>query len=228
MRDSRAPWPTSMVTVPGSLSSDAACCTTSGAGMLRGRWSTNFGTAVSFGRSSPPTSPGSVSTATPCSCSAALPACSIRNGSWSMLVTVAVEHRDVGEEPVVVDLLEELAADLLARHLAADGQDRGVRLLGVVQPVEEVDRARPDGAHADAEATGQLCLRARGEGARLLVPHADPLDPVLAPDGVGDRVERVSDHAPDAGDAVLGQGLDQQLGDGGHGRSSGWWVGIRG
>ena len=100
------------------------------------------GTAVSFGRSSPPTSPGRVSTATPRSWRAALPACSMSNGSWSMLVTVSVEDRDVGEERVVVDLLEEVAADLLAGHLAADGEHRGVRLLRVVQAVEQVDRAR--------------------------------------------------------------------------------------
>jgi hypothetical protein len=35
-----------------------------------------------------------------------------------------VEHGDVSEDGVVVDLLEEVAADVLARHLAADGQHR--------------------------------------------------------------------------------------------------------
>ncbi len=67
-----------------------------------------------------------------------------------------------------------------------------------------------------AEPAGQLGLRAGGERAGLLVAHADPLDPVLAADRVGDRVEGVADHAPDGGDAVFGEGLDQQLCDGGH------------
>ena len=84
--------------------------------------------------------------------------------------------------------------------------------LRVVQPVEQVDRAGPDGAHAHPEAAGELGLRAGGERARLLVAHADPLDAVLAPDGVGDRVERVADDTPHLADAVLGERVDQQLG----------------
>ena len=52
------------------------------------------------------------------------------------------EHRDVGEERVVVDLLEEVAADLLAGHLAADREHGRVGLLRVVQAVEQVDRTR--------------------------------------------------------------------------------------
>ncbi len=127
----------------------------------------------------------------------------------------AVEDRHVVEEPVVVDLLEELAAHLLARHLAADGQHGGVRLLGVVEPVEQVDGTRSHRPHAHGEAPGQLRLRAGREGTDLLVAYADPLDAVLAADRVGDRVEGVADHAPDGLHAVLGQGIDQQLGNGG-------------
>ncbi len=127
-----------------------------------------------------------------------------------------VEHGDVGEQHVVVDLLEEVAAQLLARHLSTDRQDRRMRLLGVVEPVEQVDRAGADGAHADAEPPGQLGLRARCERARLLVPDADPLEAVLAPDRVGHRVQGVADDAPHLGDAVLGEGFDEELGHGGH------------
>ena len=57
-------------------------------GAAAGLLSTKRGTAVCFGTSSPPTSPGRVSTATPCSWIAALAACSISDGSWSTLVTV--------------------------------------------------------------------------------------------------------------------------------------------
>jgi hypothetical protein len=45
----------------------------------------------------------------------------------------------------------------------------GARLLGVVQTVEKVDGARSHCPHADAEATGELCLGAGGEGRGLLV-----------------------------------------------------------
>ena len=89
-RPSRAPCPTSRVTFFAWLSSEAACCTTSGAGMLRGRVSMNLGTSVPLGSSSPPTSPGRVSTATPEAWIAALPACSMSSGSWSIVVTVSL------------------------------------------------------------------------------------------------------------------------------------------
>ena len=63
-----------------------------------------------------------------------------------------VEARDVGEQRVVVDLLEEVAAHLLARAPGRRSRAPGRGdLLGVVQPVEQVDRARADRAHADAE-----------------------------------------------------------------------------
>ena len=126
------------------------------------------------------------------------------------------EDGDVGEERVVVDLLEEVRADLPARHLAADGEHRGVGLLRVVQAVEQVDGAGADGAHADGEPVGELGLRAGRERPRLLVPHPDPLDALLAADRVGDGVERVAHHSPHLGHAVVGEGVDQQLGNGGH------------
>ena len=72
----------------------------------------------------------------------------------------------------------------------------------------------PDRAHADPEVTGELGLRARSEGPHLLVPHADPLDPVLPTDRVGHGVERVPDDPPDLAHAVVGQGVDDQVGDG--------------
>ena len=126
------------------------------------------------------------------------------------------EDSDVGEERVVVDLLEEVRADLPARHLATDGEHRGVGLLRVVQTVEQVDGAGADGAHADGEPVGELGLRAGRERPRLLVPHPDPLDALLAADRVGDGVERVAHHSPHLGHAVVGEGVDQQLGNGGH------------
>ena len=126
------------------------------------------------------------------------------------------EHGDIGEQDVVVDLLEVLAAEIGQRDLPTDRQHRRVRLLGVVQAVQEVDRPRPDGAHADADRAGQLGLSPGRERGDLLVPHADPADAILPPDGVGDGVERVPDDAPDGRDAVVGEGLDELFGDGGH------------
>ncbi len=66
----------------------AAVRTESAVGTAAGMSATKRGTGVFFGRSRPPTSPGRVRTATPRCCRAALPACSMSEGSWSMLVTV--------------------------------------------------------------------------------------------------------------------------------------------
>jgi len=123
----------------------------------------------------------------------------------------------VGEELVVVDLLEEVAADLGQRYLPAQRKNGDARLLGVVETVEEVDRPWADGAHADTERPGQVRLRAGRERAGLLVPDADPLQPVLAPDGVGHRVQRVSHDSPYVPDSEVGKTVDDQLSDGGHG-----------
>ncbi len=84
----RAPCPTSSVTGPPALIASAAARSDSSEGAGAGTASTNRGTAVCFGRSRPPTSPGRVRTATPCSWRAALTACSISDGIWSTLVTV--------------------------------------------------------------------------------------------------------------------------------------------
>ena len=128
------------------------------------------------------------------------------------------EGRHVGEHGVVVDLLEEVGAQLGERHLPADGQHGSMRFPGVVEPVEQVQRARSDGAHADSERAGQLGLGAGGERARLLVTHADPLHALLAADRVGHRVQGVADHAPDVPDAQVGERGDDRLGDGRHQR----------
>jgi hypothetical protein len=57
--------------------------------------------------------------------------------------------------------------------------------------------------------------------------YSDPLEPILATDRVGDRVERVPDHTPDVADAVVGECIDDQLSDGGHGSLLGMVV-LRG
>ena len=128
----------------------------------------------------------------------------------------AAEHRHVAEHRVVVDLLEEVGTQLRERHLTADGQHRRVGLLGVIETVEQVQRARPHRAHAHAQSRAELCLGAGGKRAGLLVAHADPLQAVLLPDGVGDRVQRVADDAPHRPHAEVRDRVDDRLGHRGH------------
>ena len=45
--------------------------------------------------------------------------------------------------------------------------------LGVVQPVQQVDRARPRGRQTDPEPPGRLGITGRHEGGGLFVMHQD-------------------------------------------------------
>ena len=80
-----------------------------------------------------------------------------------------------------------------------DRHHRHVVQLGVVQPVEQVDRPRARGGHADADPASELGVPDRLEGGHLLVPGLDELrlvvgsapggqDPVDPVAGVGEHV----------------------------------------
>lgn len=122
-------------------------------------------------------------------------------------------HGHVAEEQVVVHFLEVLAADLGEGHLTADRQDRRPALGRVVESVEQVYRARSDGSHADPEGSRELRLCSRGEGRGLFVPTAHPAQLLRGADGVGQRVQGVSDDAEDVPDAQLLESVDDHLGD---------------
>ena len=94
-----------------------------------------------------------------------------------------------------VDLLLVVAAEAGARLLADDRQHRLVVELGVVEAVEQVDRAGPRGGQADAELAGELGVGARHERGHLLVAHLDEL-------GAARAVARALERADDAVDAV--------------------------
>ena len=132
-------------------------------------------------------------------------------------VAVLTVPGDVGEHGVVVDLLEEVAAQLRSRHLPADRQHRRMRLLGVVQPIQEVQRAGTHRAHAHPNGAGELGLGASGESGHLLVTHADPLDVVVEPDSLGDRVQCITDDTPNLAHTEIGERVDNGGRDGGHG-----------
>ncbi len=136
-----------------------------------------------------------------------------------------VEHRHVPEHVVVVDLLEEAAPDLRQRHLPGDRQDRRVRLGGVVQPVEEVDRARTHRSGAHPESVPQLRLRPGRICRDFLVADTDPVDPVGRADRVGDAVQRITDHSEHVGHALVDERVDQHFADGSVGHGVGlFWV----
>ena len=68
----------------------------------------------------------------------------------------AIFAGDILEERLQIDFLLILAADRGRRGLADDGDDRLVIHLGVVEAVEQVDRAGAAGGHADADRAGEF------------------------------------------------------------------------
>ena len=78
------------------------------------------------------------------------------------LVGLLAERRcDVAVELQQLHLLLEVAADRADERLSDDRDDRLVVELGVVEPVEQVDRARAGGGHADPDLAGELGVRRR-------------------------------------------------------------------
>ena len=87
-RASRAPMPTSRVTLPAASSTSTAAATCSSAAVVQRPDGANVAGRAPLGRSWSPRSPGRVSTATPCWAFAAFTACSSIAGIWDGEVTV--------------------------------------------------------------------------------------------------------------------------------------------
>ena len=91
-------------------------------------------------------------------------------------------------------------------------EHRRVVELGVVEPVEQVDRAGPGGRHAHADLAGELGVRGGGEGGELLVAGLDELDLVAdLVEGEVQPVGPVARIAVDAPDAPLAQAAEHEL-----------------
>ena len=80
------------------------------------------------------------------------------------------------------------------RLLADDRDHRLVVELGVVEPVEQVDRARPGRRHAHADLVGELGVRARHERRHLLMAGLDVAKvPCPPPVGVAECTVEATD-----------------------------------
>src|SRR4051812_23427112 len=113
-----------------------------------------------------------------------------------------------------------MAAQGGARRLADDRDHRLVIELGVVEAVQEMDRARSRSRQADADLAGELGVAAGHERRLLLVTDLDELDLVGAPEGGQDAVDAVTGIAVDALHAPPAKPLQQEIADGvGHDRA---------
>ena len=123
----------------------------------------------------------------------------------------AVLEQDVG-----AGLLEIACAKLRAGNLGGDRQHRQAAAVAVVEAVYEVHVARPTAARAHRQLARHVRVRPRGERRHLLVTDANPFDRLRAAEGVGQRVQRIPDHAVDPPHLGGDQGVDDRLGHAGH------------
>ena len=89
-------------------------------------------------------------------------------------------RRDVLEQRLQIHFLLIMRADRGARLLADDGDDRHVVHLRVVEPVQQMDRARTGGRVAEPDLAGELGMRRGHERRHFLMPNLDVLEFVLA------------------------------------------------
>ena len=139
----------------------------------------------------------------------------------------AVLARHVLEQHLQVDLLLVVGAEGDRLLLADDRDHRLVVELGVVEPVEQMDRPGARGGHADADLAGQLGVRGGHERRQLLVAGLDELDVVaVLVERAEQAVDAVARVAVDALDAPLVEAAEDEGADVlGHGPS---WVGVYG
>jgi hypothetical protein len=124
------------------------------------------------------------------------------------------EDRDVLEQDLEVDLLLVVGPERHLVLLADQGEDGHVVELGVVEAVEEVDRARAGRGDADADLAGELRVPAGHEGGHLLVPDLRELGIVVCPfERAEEAVDPVTGVAVDAVDSPLAQALENEVGD---------------
>lgn len=127
---------------------------------------------------------------------------------------------NVLEQALQIDFLLVVAAQRGSRLLADDGQHRLMIHARVVEPVQQVDRARPRGGEAHPDLSGELGVGAGHEGRHLLVAHADIVECLGAPaHGAHDPVDAIAGVAEDALHPPLAQAFEQLIGNrAGHSR----------
>src|SRR5437660_7353768 len=90
-----------------------------------------------------------------------------------------VVNRDVLEKRKQVDFVLIMRADQVVVGLTGNGENGRTVELRVVQPVEQVNRARTRGGEANAEPPRVFCVSARHESSGLFVADLDERHPVL-------------------------------------------------
>src|SRR5438105_9285308 len=84
--------------------------------------------------------------------------------------------------------------------------------LGVVQSVEQMNRARAGSGQADTDFASKLCVRAGHEGGHLFMSHLNEIDLAFgAVECAHDSVDAVAGISVDAPHAPLGKAVNQEI-----------------
>ena len=120
---------------------------------------------------------------------------------------------DVAIEGQQIDFLMVIGAEEVVVGLARDGKHRRPVLLGVIEAVQEMNRAGPRGGDADAEAARELGVAAGHEGRGLLVADLDEAHLVLPrPEGLHQPIDAVAGQPEDHVHFPVDQPIDDELG----------------
>src|SRR5260221_14547606 len=95
-------------------------------------------------------------------------------------------------------LLEIVGADLAARNLCRNREDRHTPPVAIEQPVDQVKVTGTATPGADGKLAGDVRVRARGKGRHFLMADVDPLDGFMPAHCVGDPIERIADNSVDS------------------------------
>ena len=126
------------------------------------------------------------------------------------------EDRAVTEQLGGPDLLEVLAANLVAQDVRGDREHGNPASVRVLEPVDEVHAAGAAAAGAHRELPRQRRLPGGSERGLLLMPGQHPLDALLPADRLCRRVQGVAGNSPDPLDPIGGEVVDNGLGNRGH------------
>jgi hypothetical protein len=85
--------------------------------------------------------------------------------------------------------------------------------MGVIRAIDKVKIARTATVGAGTKLPARLRLRSGGKGGGFLVPRLNPPNFSALPDGVGDAVERITNHSIKARYASLAKTSDDRLDD---------------
>src|SRR6201989_2510167 len=183
------PAPARIVTRLAEFSPSAAAASDWSSGRMTGD-TARTGTASVSGASARKISPGTTTTLTPPRCSAIRIAMSRVRGSCPEMLTSS-QYTALAKQQLGMGLLEVLPADLLGRDLRRDRQHRHIAAVGVEQPVDQVQVARPAAPGAHGQLPGHRRLGGGREPGGLLMPNVLPGDLAVPAQRIGKAVQRV-------------------------------------